>query len=77
MVYRVCMEQCWKCQGSGQYRNFGVCFLCKGTGQIKSRMGFSVEPGNRKVVTVTCLDTGEHSFEKFGQYQRCKCGIIR
>ena len=38
MVYNSRMinrEQCWKCGGTGEYRPFGTCYACSGTGVAK------------------------------------------
>lgn len=36
---------CWKCNGSGKYLNYGVCFRCGGTGKnnaLRGKQNFQV-----------------------------------
>lgn len=53
-------EKCFKCNGSGQYRSFGICFSCKGTGSVKaSRLTVEMKP----VATIkTDCANGQHDW---------------
>jgi len=53
-------ENCWKCNGSGQYRSFGVCFSCKGTGQLK-RLALTLNVPSAPVVKFDCVN-GQHEW---------------
>jgi DnaJ-class molecular chaperone len=70
------MQKCDKCSGTGRYRQFGVCFQCKGTGKEIARKGLTVDNTFRAVkVARDCAEVG-HDLKPCGQYRRCACGVI-
>ena len=70
---RTASEKCWKCNGSGQYRTFGVCFSCKGTGKVR-QSSFTLSIASVPVITSNC-EAGEHSWIRTPDGKSCEfCG---
>lgn len=64
-------ETCWKCNGSGEYKRFGVCFSCKGTGKLtKSNFTLANHPVETK--TYDC-EAGQHQW--FNRPDFSYCGL--
>ena len=69
------MQKCDKCSGTGLYRSFGVCFLCKGSGRIKSGRGLSVEMAPARQAKAYDCNSGVHSWIVTPNGKSCEqCG---